>query len=100
MGLIIVILCLIGIGYGIIKISQHPKTCFKFVCKLFLWFGIGLTVFMVLVLIIAKLASWQEFIYNICLRVLMSRIEKAIELGIRAAAEISPHSDTITQSIK
>ncbi len=24
----------------------------------------------------------------------MSRIEKAIELGIRAAAEISPHSDT------
>ncbi len=30
----------------------------------------------------------------------MSGIEKAIELGIRAAAEISPHSDTITQSIK
>jgi len=57
MNLIITILCLIGIGYGIYKISQHPKTCFKFVCKLFLWFGIGLTVFMVILLIIAKLAS-------------------------------------------
>jgi len=48
MSLIIAILCLIGIGYGIYKIFQHPKTCFKFVFKLFLWFGIGLVVFMVL----------------------------------------------------
>ena len=57
MGLIIAIICLIGIGYGIYKISQHPKTSFKFVLKLFLWFGIGLTVFMVLVLIISSLTN-------------------------------------------